>query len=439
MQFVASMLLIAIAAVVGRRRPFPLLVAGFLLWVVIPGLAVETVVGIGPGRIAIHPGSALLITTALVQFVTNVRGTRAVLLHRPDYTVLLLGVCFLALIQGLLGGLGIGAALAVVDLVLAPVAAYLLVGQELLAHPEKADWLRRILLAVAFGEAAFALIQALAHSPLVWLPQFEAQRRFSYAGTRHMGTFDHPLVLAFFLVVMIPLLAGVRRWWVTSGGLLLLIAGVLATQSRFGIAAASAGALYVVLRGRGSARGRLAGLAVLIGAAGYAVGQGLSSGVQDRFSSDSASTDARIRAIDYWFSHLGDFAWAGQGVGASFDVALSSGLETSFESSFLMWSVDIGLIPAVMLFGVLLFAGLGALRREAVPGAAVATLLALVAAQTFSAMATRCAAPIIVFIVASLAVHQPVKRRVRRVVAPPPPTRRSDDDVTRRVSSSPPR
>ena len=154
-----------------------------------------------------------------------------------------------------------------------------------------------------------------------------------------MGTLDHPLLLGVLLAVSIPLLASVRRGWILSPLLLLMLAGLVVTQSRVALSLGAAGVLYV-LASRRSKSSTVTVAMVVTGAAVYAYQAGYFDALSQRVADDTGSAAARGYAWAYFSNHVTEYLWLGNGMGSSYNVSGSVGLGTSFENSFVMFAID---------------------------------------------------------------------------------------------------
>jgi hypothetical protein len=396
------------AALALRRRPFPLVMSSLVLWCLLPGVAAHHVVGQPVSGMTLHPAAVAMLATFAVQLFSRPGKVGAVLAARFAMCVMLGTTCLVAVTLGLMahGLTSFGMAL---EQLCAPVAALLLIGICLQEEPRRAAAIRGVVVGLAALEAMLALGQLASQSPLVFAPDYESQPWFRWIAGRSMGTLDHPLLLALLLALAIPLLSTVRRPWLLAPGLALLAAGLVTTQSRVGLILGGIGVAYV-LAGRRS-KGAALSVAVLLLATGmYAQQAGYFQAVSDRIADDTGSAAARGFAWTYFLEHLADFSWLGAGLGASYNVSDRAGLGTSFENSFVMYAIDLGLIPALMYFGAMLACCITAVRNRVGGGLPVAAAAAFIAPLTFSALSSRAAASCLVWVIFAAAVYGP--RRV---------------------------
>ena len=106
-----------------------------------------------------------------------------------------------------------------------------------------------------------------------------------------------------------------------------------------------------------------------------------------RLADDTGSADARQRALAFIFGNWTGYLFAGEGLTASYTVARGAGLETSIESSILMYAVDVGWALALVYFcgqfGLIVRHGF----RHRLPGASIAAVAAFALPQVSSALA----------------------------------------------------
>jgi hypothetical protein len=259
------------------------------------------------------------------------------------------------------------------------------------------------------------VVQSVLHDPLLYADENEAFLRRNL--DRWMGTFDHPLVLSLFLVVALFLLAGLRRWQAIAPLALLLLAGLTVTQSRVGLAVGVLGVVHTIVRVRMASAARLAMLALVGIGVLSALDAGLGGSVLSRLSDDQGSSEARAIASAYFFNHVGEYLWFGQGIDASFSVSQSAGLETSFESAIMMYTIDLGAAVTLVYFGTMLLIALRPRGRAHPRGVMAAALAAVFVPQSFSALSGNSAAPMTVWLALALAGFCAVGPR--RVKLPP--------------------
>lgn len=373
-----------------HRRLEWLVVAALVLWVAMPGIA-RAPFAIGP--LDLHPAAMLVLATLAVQLVRQPRRIVRVIETAPAILVVLTAVALLAAVETLALSRGPEGVMAAVEQIWCAVALFVLVGAALLERPAFAGRLAGWLAGVVALEGGLAVVQAMLHRPLLWTRAYEAEYWFTPQFDRWMGTADHPLVLTLLVLLAAPLLVRRMGW----GWRLLALAGMTAAmasaQSRVGIILFALEVVFVLARARAGRGGRaLMGLVVLASLA-VAWTMGAFDAVILRLTTDDGgSAEARTLAFGYFTSHLSEWAWLGLGMNQNILLSKAAGLGTSFENSFVMTTIDLGLPVALVYYGAMLACiALGLVHR---PGraAALAALVGFGYVQTFSALGTRCSA-----------------------------------------------
>jgi hypothetical protein len=341
----------------------------------------------------------------VVQVVVRPSELAAVVAERFEMFALLGAVCIVAVGLGLMAH-GLAAFGMAVEQICAPVAVFLLMGLCLQQDRGRLAVVRGVIICLAAVEAALALAQFVSHSTLLFTNDFESQSWFGSIYGRWMGTLDHPLVLGLLLAAAVPLLGGLRRSWALGPTLVLLLGGLVVTQSRVGLVLGSVGALYVLASRR--SRGGAVSMGLLIAAAGvYAQHAGYFESLTQRVVDDTGSAAARGYAWSYFLDHLADYSWVGGGMGSSYNTSARAGLGTSFENSYVMSAIDLGLIPATMYFGVMLACCVRAIRSKGPFGLPLAATAAFAAPLTFSGLSARSVASCLVWLLFALAAYGP--------------------------------
>ncbi len=207
---------------------------------------------------------------------------------------------------------------------------------------------------------------------------------------RQMGTIDHPLDLGLLIASAIPLLALIRRTWVTYFSLVALVVGVLVTQSRIALVGAAVGVVFLILKSSiTTMRRAILAVGVLVS---YSVFNsfGAFEAISGRIQDDSGSAEARR---DAWTVILPDglrFIPSGVGIQrVKGFVASQYGLETSPESAFLGYLVGFGAVLTICFFAGLLWIVLSRLRadRTVSPGL-VSFCIVFVSIQLYSSISS---------------------------------------------------
>lgn len=416
-QLILWILVCLAVALVLRNRPMMSVALAVSLWFLVPTIGGYVLTGQASGGLAFHPATWLVITTIAMQLIHN--GSRlAEVLAEHLLVFLSLGVVVLvAVVTTRFGTYGGGMNL-LVDQILVPSLLLLLV-------LEGADrsWvlrLRNLVILLTTVAVTVAIAQWIVKEPIFYAAGFEAQYWFNPKYDRWMGTLDQPLALSLAVCVVTPLLAGLRRWWVRLPLLALMFAGVLVSQSRLGLIIMIVGALYVVAMSTKSAAGRLVGMVVAAAAIVAAALSPLAAGVLNRVQDDTGSTHARVLALDFFAREWPDFLLTGQGISSSYRIGSAAGLGTSLESAVLMYSIDIGIVFALLYFGTMIALLVTSRRWVTMPGIMLAGALAVIIPQTYSSLATRSVAGILVWIVIALAVaDSSIARRAELALRPP--------------------
>ncbi|WP_238421086.1 O-antigen ligase family protein [Gordonia sp. 'Campus'] len=207
---------------------------------------------------------------------------------------------------------------------------------------------------------------------------------------RQMGTIDHPLDLGLFIATAVPLLALLRRTWLTYVALVVLIGGVALTQSRIALLGAAIGVIFLILTSSATIGRRLFLGAGVAGAYVLFDTLGVFNAIFGRIADDSGSADARRNAWTVILPDVSRFFPFGEGIQRVKPfVASQYGLNTSPESAVLGYLVGFGLVLAVCFFGALVWIVISKLviDRSLNPGM-VSALIALVSIQLFSSIST---------------------------------------------------
>lgn len=278
-----------------------------------------------------------------------------------------------------------------IDQIVVPLGILLWVRSRFDRDAKETSALPRFLVLIGCGEAVVALIGSAAHIPSVW--------GIGTDFNRQAATVNGPLALALLLVTCIPLVVAVRSSAARLGAVVLLLGGVLTTQSRSGLVVGVLCAALVIFAGRASVGSRAIVILLVPVVVGLILRSSFVSGVASRFADDLGSAALRSTAADYFWDHLGLWLIAGQGVGSSYTVAQAAGLQSSFESAFYMYVIDFGLVVTVLSFGLLLLQVFWARdwRAGVLNGGVAATLASFALAQGYSSIATETVAGVVIW------------------------------------------
>jgi hypothetical protein len=384
-----------------RRRPTLTICLVLAVWTIVPGVVTGQLTGHTSGSLSLHVGSWLILTTFLTALFTDPGALGEALVRRFVAFIAVLLVIAAAVLETKTGTASHGVVLAV-DEMAAPFLAFWVLAAALIRRPGDALVLRNTIVALATGEAVFAIVQYAANNVILYNTDYLTRYWYKPGWNRWMGTTDHPLVLSLLICGAIPLLVGLRRRWLQPVLLVVLLIAVVITQSRSGAIAAAIGAMYVVLASRTSTVRKVALISVMAVAGALIATSSLSSGIVDRINNDTGSALARGSAWSYFADNWTHYLWTGGGITSNYLVAAEGGLDTSFESAFLMYSIDLGLLLAVAYFAVQFALALRGPRTRA-PGSRMAAVLLLLLCQTFNSLEVTSLAGPLIWIVLALA------------------------------------
>ncbi|MBD7919257.1 hypothetical protein H9657_13350 [Cellulomonas sp. Sa3CUA2] len=399
----AWLLACAAFAWLARRRPLDATLVALVLWVVVPAAAGALLTGHSTGLLGIHPASWLVLAVVAVQLLHAPHDLARVVARRIHLVValgLVIAVAALTTQQRGTGGLAL-----LVDVVVVPTLMFLLLLAGIDDDPRGARRARDVVLGLAAVSAAFAIAQWATGSALLYESQFATRYWFREDFDRWMGTLDSPLTLSMLLCVATPLLVGLRRAGVQFALVALFCAGTVVTQSRTGVVLVGVLAVWVVLRSQAPPHVRLLSLCALGAGTAALLGSGIVTGVAARFADDQGSAGARTDAFRFFAETWHEYPVVGHGLTASYRYAALGGLQTSLESSFLMYAVDIGTLFALVYFGAQALLVIEAwTRRAPLPGARVAATVAFLLPMTYNALAARSASGALLWTALALGV-----------------------------------
>jgi hypothetical protein len=401
MQLIAWLGLSCLTAYLLRRHLTTCLIVILALWFLVPTVGSYLLTGQQVGPLSFHAATWLILAVAAVQLVYD-RQPMLESLRQARYfflvTALVLAVAFLTTRTVQSGG---GMVL-FVDQMVTPAVFFLLILAAARTDGQLVLRLRNTLMVLACVVVAVAVLQWTTKSVLFYEAGFQTQFWFKPENQRWMGTFDQPLALSLVLVTLAPMVAGIRRLWLAVPMLAVIVVGVVISQSRLGLAVVAVTVLYAVLFSRHGAALKLTVLATLAVGVYYLLLSPLVTGILGRIADDTGSTEARNQAYHVFFHNWANYLFTGDGLTASYTVADFAGLQTSFESSIMMYAVDIGIVFAVLYFGALLAVVVRGFGRSRVRGLSLAGLLVILIPQTYSGVATRSVAGIVMWTVVAM-------------------------------------
>lgn len=395
------------AAVLFRTRVRALLAAVLCLWILVPAVGSSLITGVTSGPLSFHAAAWLVLSIVAVRMLHDPWSVRNAV-ARHFFLFLTLAVVVVAAFLASVTSSAGGGMVLLADQIVVPVLFFLVLLSEAAGGGGLVAMLRTVLLALVALACVVAIAQWLMNSVLFYESGYSTQYWFDRDQGRWMATLDQPLALSLFICLAAPLLAGVKRRWLQLLLLALMVVGILITQSRVGLVALAVTVVATLLFAAWRPWVKATMLLVMAGAAGGIMASPLVAGVAARVADDTGSAQARGLAFDYFLSRWSDYAVAGEGIGASYRLAVQAGLETSFENPAVMYGVDFGLLFALLYFGSMVLLVLGAILttgpRSGYPGLALAGIMAVVIPQTYSSLATRSAAAILVWTVLAMVV-----------------------------------
>lgn len=398
-----------------RSRPRVLLAGVLTLWFLVPAVGSSVITGETGGPLGFHAASWLVVSVLAGQLLHDPWSIRTAL-ARHFFVFLVLGLVISAGFLASRTSEAGGGMLLLVDQIVVPVVFFLLLIANSVREPGLVRALRSLLLVLVAVVCVIAVLQRLNGDSLFYGPGFRSQYWFNPETERWMGTLDQPLALSLVIALAAPLVAGLKRNSVQAVLLVLMTVGVLITQSRVGIAVVGLSIIVVVIFVKRKLWTKAAMMVFLAGTATLILSSPLVEGVAARLADDTGSAEARTLALEYFLARWTDYAVAGLGIGSSYRVAVQAGLETSFENPILMYSIDFGILFAVLYFGLMLVILVRNSAWHEYRGLTLAGLFAVLIPQTYSSLATRSVAGIVVWTVLAMVVIAGDEGRERRRV-----------------------
>ncbi|TKV61706.1 hypothetical protein FDO65_09190 [Nakamurella flava] len=403
MQLVAWVAICLAAAVLLRDRLIALIVVCLVLWAAVPGVASVMVTGVARGNpLAFHFATWLILLTFAVQMVHQFHAMIAQL-TRHVFVFLGLTVFLVAAFLTSRSGQSGGGLVLFLSQMVGPILLFWMTVVAIAERPERLALIRNWLLAIAAIQSVLAVIEWSLGGVLLYREYYATNYWFDEVNfPRWMGTLDHPLTLSLLICAVLPLLSGVRSVWLQLGLMLVLLAGLLATQSRTGLAVAVLGVVYVLTTSPMKPMTRFLALSVVIGSGAWVASSQLSAGVAQRLTEDGGSAGAREAALTFFYDNLPNFLFTGGGIGSASGVAERGGLTTSLESSFLIYAVDLGALFTLLYFGTQLALVVRSFGPSTCRGLWLAGLLVVIVPQTFNALNSQTFAGVLVWTIVGL-------------------------------------
>ncbi len=405
-----------------------LLAAVLVLWLLVPAVGSGLITGLTSGPLSIHAASWLVFSIAVTRLLSD-PGSLQLALARHFLLFLILGIVFVAAFVSSVAAAN-GGMVPLVDQIAAPILYFLLLLSAAVRFDGMVALFRTLLLVLVAVLCVIAVAQWHSGQVLFYRSGFLTQYWFGRDSGRWMATLDQPLAFSLVLSVAAPLVAGLRRLWLQAGLLGMMAVGVLISQSRVGLVAVAVAAVVTLALGRTRPAVKTGMFLVMAAGAAAIVTSPLFAGVAGRLADDTGSGQARGLALEYFLERWAEYAVVGEGIGSSYRVAVQAGLETSFENPILMYSIDFGIVFAAFYFGAMGLLVLRKLGAGNYPGLALAGFMAVVIPQTYSSLATRSAAGILIWTVLAMVVIATDEARFRAVAARAEGTRaRADSEA----------
>lgn len=402
MQLLAWLAVCGLVALITRRRPELVVVAVIVLWFAVPAVSGYRLTGIRSGTLAVHPASWLVLVAVIVQIqAAPSRFAATVARHVGVFLAVGTFVVGAVLISRLTDS---GGTRLLIDQIVVPFLSFWMILSRFAVYGTYLKVRNALLVVVAF-ESVLAIIQSVVGSILFYESDYLTFYWFKPDKfDRWMGTTDSPLVLSLAICVAAALTLGIRRSLLRLPLLVAYLMGALVTQSRTGVALMAVIIVYTLIRARMSTWPRLGSLVVVAVSAVLLARSSFATGFTGRLANDTGSTTARLRALGFVYENWESFLFVGGGLTSSYRAARMAGLQTSIESSYLMFAVDVGLVLATMYFGTQYWLIIRHGSMATVPGAPLAALVGCTLQHTFSGIATTSAVGTVTWLALALVV-----------------------------------
>ena len=352
----------------------------------LPSVAAYHVVGAATGPLAAHPATWLLLAQVGIGLLFDAKPLgRAFNRHLAIFLVAGFFVVGAAVTSTLTGYSGLRLLL---DQIVGPLMLFWLITGYAFRDRPAILLVRNTIIILAVVESIIALFQFLNQRMLFYESDYLSYYWFDPERfDRWMGTTDNPLVMALLVCIAAPLAVGLENTTLRLAAMMAMLVGALTTQSRVGVAVMCALFIYMLVRGRMNVFTRLLVAALIVIAGRAILSSELVTGISSRLSNDTGSSEARGLALDTFLDLVRDILLTGNGLTSNYQIGSEAGLQTSLESSFMMYAVDVGLPLTLLYFGsqVLLVLRHGYGNR--LLGVFVAAGIGVLVPHTFSAVA----------------------------------------------------
>lgn len=381
-----------VLAVVFRRRMH--VVAGLLFVLAVSAPYREFASDLGS---AVGAPTVLILTAVLMLLILRHRDvTRFASANR--LIMILLGLVIfwaLALSYARAGSQSIAL---VVSQIVAPSALFLIVATEVHFRRESRGVLIQVVVLIGILEATLALAQAYLADPLLYEASLADVDWRPVGDGRALGTLDHPLTLSLLLAVALALSVRTRHRWIMLLQAVVITAGIVASQSRTGFVIACLLFVLILVGRAATVPGKIIAAASVAGVLlVLSTRSDVLNAVGARFGEDGGSAELRGVALQYFSENWVNYFIVGDGMGASYLVADRAGLSSSFENSFIMYCIDLGVIVTIVYFGIMVLVVLERALRSSERSLWLCGAVVVIVPQTFSALSTHTAAGVIVW------------------------------------------
>ncbi|GAA4109679.1 hypothetical protein GCM10022215_04210 [Nocardioides fonticola] len=390
------------------NRPQRLVMLVILLWAIVPGVAGHQLTGMVIGTATpippVHPVTVLAAVALLLQVVFRGPTALSALSTKRGPIAAITLVVASAVGQTVYLGSPNGTAL-MLDQLAGGLFLYLLIVIASSTAPRLLLQAARLWVVLAASEGVLGLLVKSGALTQPFESDFQKTVWYSLGTGRQSGTFDHPLALALFCAMAVPLLVFIRSSVIQLALLAGITSGVVVSQSRTGLLLLVLGVLYLAIASSQSI-GRKFVIAVGTLAGGvYVAGTSLFAETQGRFVQDSGSAAARGLARAAFGRHWESFFVFGDGSGSSYRFAAGERLPSSLENGWLMYAVDYGLLTTLLLFLALIGPALVSGKRNA--PFTISLLIGAFSVASYSSIATDTIAGPALFVAAALAALAP--------------------------------
>ncbi|MGP5699920.1 O-antigen ligase family protein [Glutamicibacter arilaitensis] len=393
-------------AVTGKQSHLQVLLPVFM-WTFIPWVASDLVTGIdlgGNGLIpSMHPATWYVLVLFLVRCASPRRRFGIVLYNHQLFTVVVTGYCLLAATTTFIFA-GVKGIPSIIYLILCPAIMALLILEERALNDNFSSRLRNSYLLICVIQSCLAIIQYLTHKVLFYEDSYSKQYWWSSDLTRALGTTDHSLMLGLLLTGGIALSFGLRKKSLPVLLSVLFMAGILTTGSRTSLVVSVVIVIWYIFASKISVWIKLFLFAGTVAFSWFVLEGTLFSTSLERFDDDSGSLRVRFLAYDLFERVWTDYLLLGGGATHSYEVLANERLTTSFESTFLTFSIDYGVLATTLFYiGMIGFAIVGIRKKLAVQGAVIAFFGAFIIFHSYSGGSVQSSAASILWILVALA------------------------------------